>query len=146
MWLSEVCVTGCGYWSVITWGFDTNPDMPPKGRLAKTVFDARYRLGALSKWDYQWQKVADTTAEDIEATMNGLCMNPDVTIARLSESYEWELMVEVAPAKVPPGMTADGVPATGILGIAVGVGVDAEIGLPRASTALPTPRDSKPSS
>jgi len=88
-------IKGCSYWSVVTWGFDSDSGIPSNG-LATMVMGARCRLGLLSQWDCQWQKTVDSTTKAIEAAMNFLCTNSDVTLARLSRTFEWELIVERA--------------------------------------------------
>ena len=114
-------ITGCGAWSVVTWGFDPSCVLRER-RLAERVLDARCRLGAISKWGHQWQAAVDATAEAIEATVNGLCANPDVTTTGLTNVFKWELIVEVTSGGDPTstGHIAGDFPTNDATPIAVG--------------------------
>ncbi|KAF8537728.1 ankyrin repeat-containing domain protein [Trichophaea hybrida] len=96
-------IKGCADWNVVTWGFDRGNFNAPsaKHELGNMVMDARCRLGALSRWGCQWQKTVDSTCEAIEAVINYLCMDADVTLTNLSDEFQWELIVEVGPSADP---------------------------------------------
>jgi len=88
-------IIGCDHWSVVTNAF-SNEKVTSNG-LAMKVMDARCRLGALSQWEFRWQKTVDSTTEAIEAVMNFICTNADVNLkASLEESFKWKLVVEVS--------------------------------------------------
>lgn len=102
-------IKGCTYWSVVTWEFHCgiNWNISSDGqRLGNMVVDARCRLGALSRWGSQWQKIVDSTCEAIEAVMNFLCNNEDVILTDLSHMFEWKLIIEVAAGEVATGVHA----------------------------------------
>ena len=119
-------VNGCHKWEVTTWkpgpggglaAAESSPASEPNApvggsgiaadgsRFASEVMDSRRRLGALSMWSSGCQKTAGTVAQAIEASMNFLWTNPDVTLSntRPSDVFEWNVFVKVS--KAPGGET-----------------------------------------
>ena len=111
-------IGGCHKWEVTTWkpgpgggliAAESSPAGEPSApaggsgiaadgsRFASEVMGARRRLGALSTWSSGCQKTAGIVAEAIEAGMNFLWTNPDVTLSntRPSDVFEWNLFVHI---------------------------------------------------
>ena len=114
-------INGCHKWEVTTWkpgpggglnaaeNFPASEPSTPAGgsgvaangsRFASEVMGSRLRLGSLSMWPSGCQKTAGIVAQAIEASMNFLLTNPDVTRAntRPPNVFEWNVFVEVSKA------------------------------------------------
>jgi hypothetical protein len=91
-WMAQL-IKGCGERNVITWGLQ---EPVSAGRdFAATVMNARC---ALSRWHGQWQDTVNSISEAIEASMDFLYSNSNVTINKdhlSTQHLEWKLRVEV---------------------------------------------------
>lgn len=90
-------ISNCPQWTVVTWGFD-RPN-PSEGSLATKLVTARRRLGTLSRWPSKWLKTIDSTKKAIEAVINFLFSNEEVTLDRnywlAQGTFDWKILVEV---------------------------------------------------
>ncbi|KAL0635164.1 hypothetical protein Q9L58_005889 [Maublancomyces gigas] len=104
-WMARDGMKSCAHWSVVTWGFDTQPGIEqPAGTIAEATLSARRRLGALSMWPSKWQNTINSTVEAIEESMNFMFSSPDIEISSDNWStrhhFEWKIVVEVGLHRV----------------------------------------------